>query len=151
MCITYPFNYVKMQLQLDGKAGAGKQYLGIWDVVTKTVNNRGFFGLYRGLTVVISGAIAKVSVRFGAFESIKKQFLNSEGKLSPEKRFFAGLSAGLCEAILVVTPADTINVKIVNDQRSPKPRFRGIIHGISTIIKETGKLILTTFSKIVLI
>lgn len=138
MCITYPFNYVKMQLQLDGKAGAGKQYSGIWDVVTKTVKNRGIFGLYRGLTVVISGAIAKVSVRFGAFESIKKQFLNSDGKLSPEKRFFAGLSAGLCEAILVVTPADTINVKIVNDQRSPNPRFRGIIHGVRTIIQENG-------------
>ena len=123
---------------MDGKAGAGKKFSGIWDCLSKTVKNRGFFGLYRGLSVVISGAVGKQSVRFGVFESIKQKIVDEKGNLTPRNRFFAGLCAGLCEAIFIVTPADTIKVKIINDQRSANPRFRGIIHAISTIIKENG-------------
>ena len=130
---------MKVQLQLDGKAGAGKEYSGIWNCVTKTVKNHGFFGLYRGLSVVINGVVAKLSVRFGVFESVKYYIVDEKGNLTSEKKLFAGLCAGLCEAIFVVTPTDSIKVKFMNDQRSANPRFRGIFHGIGTIIKENGK------------
>ena len=139
ICISYPTDYVKTQLQLDGKTGSGSKFSGIWDCVTKTVKSRGIFGLYRGLSVVINGSVCKLSVRFGAFETIRQSIVDENGKLSPYRRFLAGLGAGLCEAVLVVTPIDTIKVKFINDQRSANPKFRGLIHGVKTIIKENGK------------
>ncbi|XP_033210504.1 putative tricarboxylate transport protein, mitochondrial [Belonocnema kinseyi] len=138
ICITYPTEYVKTQLQLDGKAGAGKQYAGIWDCVTKTVKNRGFFGLYRGLSVLLYGSIPKSAVRFGAFESFKQRMVDADGKLTPQKRLLAGLGAGVCEAIFAVTPMETVKVKFINDQRSANPRFRGFFHGVGIIVKEHG-------------
>lgn len=43
--------------------GAGKKYNGIADCVKKTVQANGFFGLYRGLSVLLYGSIPKSAVR----------------------------------------------------------------------------------------
>lgn len=63
ICITFPTEYVKTQLQLDEKGGK-KQYNGIIDCVKKTVRGHGFFGLYRGLSVLLYGSIPKSAVRW---------------------------------------------------------------------------------------
>lgn len=44
-------------------AGGQKQYTGIADCVKKTVKSHGFFGLYRGLSVLLYGSIPKSAVR----------------------------------------------------------------------------------------
>ncbi|XP_015115298.1 putative tricarboxylate transport protein, mitochondrial isoform X2 [Diachasma alloeum] len=138
ICITYPTEYVKTQLQLDGKAGAGKQYSGIVDCIKKTVQTNGVLGLYRGLSVLVYGSIPKSAVRFGSFETVKKQLVDDDGKLNAQRRLLAGLCAGVCEAIFAVTPMETVKVKFINDQRSTNPRFRGFFHGVGLIIKENG-------------
>jgi len=33
---------------------------------------------------------------------------------------------------------ETIKVKFIHDQMQPQPRFKGLIHGLTTIIKESG-------------
>ncbi|XP_066148837.1 putative tricarboxylate transport protein, mitochondrial [Euwallacea fornicatus] len=137
ICITFPTEYVKTQLQLDEK-GAAKQYNGIADCVKKTVKNHGFFGLYRGLSVLLYGSIPKSAVRFGAFETFKGWVVQPDGSLSPGNRLLCGLGAGVSEAIFAVTPMETIKVKFINDQRSGSPRFRGFFHGVGVIIKEQG-------------
>ncbi|XP_030747420.1 putative tricarboxylate transport protein, mitochondrial [Sitophilus oryzae] len=137
ICITFPTEYVKTQLQLDEK-GDRKKYAGIVDCVKKTVKTHGFFGLYRGLSVLLYGSIPKSAVRFGAFETFKGLMQRPDGTLSPGGRLLCGLGAGVCEAILAVTPMETIKVKFINDQRSGSPRFRGFFHGVGVIIKEQG-------------
>jgi len=62
ICITFPTEYVKTQLQLDEKAGK-RQYEGIVDCVKKTVRSNGVSGLYRGLSVLLYGSIPKSAVR----------------------------------------------------------------------------------------
>ncbi|XKL64842.1 hypothetical protein PGB90_004928 [Kerria lacca] len=140
ICITYPTEYVKTQLQLDEKSAAGgaKQYNGIADCVKKTIKGHGFFGLYRGLSVLLYGSIPKSAVRFGAFEALKKQSVDAKGNLSPQMRILCGLGAGVCEAIFAVTPMETVKVKFINDQRSSNPKFKGFFHGVSYIIREQG-------------
>lgn len=64
ICITFPTEYVKTQLQLDDKSGKAKQYTGIADCVKKTVKGHGVFGLYRGLSVLLYGSIPKSAVRY---------------------------------------------------------------------------------------
>ena len=76
ICITFPTEYVKTQLQLDEKGGK-KQYNGIVDCVKKTVKGHGFFGLYRGLSVLLYGSIPKSAVRyFKAFLWFGRVWLN---------------------------------------------------------------------------
>lgn len=48
--------------------------------------------------------------------------------------------AGVSEAILAVTPMETLKVKFINDQTSANPHYRGFFHGVSQIIKEQGKI-----------
>ncbi|XP_055613255.1 putative tricarboxylate transport protein, mitochondrial [Uranotaenia lowii] len=137
ICITFPTEYVKTQLQLDEK-GATKQYNGIMDCVKKTVKNNGFFGLYRGLSVLLYGSIPKSAVRFGAFETFKEQLMDSNGQLSTSGKLLAGLGAGVAEAILAVTPMETVKVKFINDQRSASPKYKGFFHGVGMIVKQEG-------------
>jgi len=46
--------------------------------------------------------------------------------------------AGVSEAILAVTPMETVKVKFIDDRNRAQPRFKGFFHGVRTIIKETG-------------
>ncbi|KAH8420687.1 hypothetical protein KR222_000643 [Zaprionus bogoriensis] len=137
ICITYPTEYVKTQLQLDEK-GANKKYNGIVDCVRKTVGERGFFGLYRGLSVLLYGSIPKSATRFGAFEFMRSNVADSRGQLSAAGKLFCGLGAGVAEAIVAVTPMETIKVKFINDQRSANPKFKGFVHGVGEIVKAEG-------------
>ena len=75
ICITYPTEYIKTQLQLDEKVG---KYKGIWDCGKQTVSERGVKGLYRGLPVLLYGSIPKSAVRFGSFEQFKRQMMDDK-------------------------------------------------------------------------
>ncbi|OAF71761.1 Citrate transport protein [Intoshia linei] len=137
ICITFPTEYVKTQLQLDERSAKPK-YKGIADVVNKTVKNHGVSGLYRGLTVLLYGSIPKSAVRFGSFEQFKKMIGKEDGTLSPGKRMLCGLGAGITEAVLVVTPMETIKVKFIADQSLPKPQYTSFRQGVSHIIRTQG-------------
>lgn len=63
ICITFPTEYVKTQLQLDERSGAQKRYKGPIDCVKVTVHEHGVRGLYRGLSVLLYGSIPKSAVR----------------------------------------------------------------------------------------
>lgn len=78
---------------------------------------------------------------FGAFEFLRSNMADSNNQLSNSGKLLCGLGAGVCEAILAVTPMETIKVKFINDQRSAKPQYRGFLHGVSTIVKNEGKCI----------
>lgn len=88
ICITFPTEYVKTQLQLDershppryrgigeegrprggvgGTAGGGAKVLTaplVGDCVRQTVRSHGVLGLYRGLSSLLYGSIPKAAVR----------------------------------------------------------------------------------------
>jgi len=135
ICITYPTEYIKTQLQLDEKAG---KYKGIADCAKQTVRQNGIRGLYRGLSVLVYGSIPKSAVRFGSFEQFKKSMVDEKGNLSPGSRLLCGLGAGVSEAIFAVTPMETVKVKFIADQRSANPQYKGFFHGLRTIIAAEG-------------
>ncbi|XP_067931881.1 putative tricarboxylate transport protein, mitochondrial [Watersipora subatra] len=138
ICITFPTEFVKTQLQLDQKTGATRKYSGIVDCVRQTVRAHGVLGLYRGLTVLLYGSIPKSAVRFGSFEEFKKRSVDHTGNLSSQKKLLCGLGAGVCEAIFAVTPMETIKVKFIDDRNRAQPRFKGFFHGVGVIAKESG-------------
>lgn len=130
--MTMPFEYVKTQLQLDSR------YKSPMDVVRVTTRERGFFGLYRGLSSLLVGSIPKAAVRFLAYEQFRASLADSDNKISAGRNFLAGLGAGVTEAIFVVCPMETIKVKLIHDQLQPQPKYKGLVHGISSIVKAEG-------------
>ncbi|XP_062887560.1 tricarboxylate transport protein, mitochondrial-like isoform X1 [Mobula hypostoma] len=137
ICITFPTEYVKTQLQLDERANPPR-YKGIGDCVRVTVQDHGFRGLYRGLSSLLYGSIPKSAVRFGVFESLKNHLVNENGVLSNQRSLLCGLGAGVAEAVLVVCPMETVKVKFIHDQNSANPKYRGFYHGVRKIIQEQG-------------
>ncbi|MBN3278721.1 TXTP protein, partial [Polyodon spathula] len=137
ICITFPTEYVKTQLQLDERANPPR-YRGIGDCVKLTVQDHGVRGLYRGLSSLLYGSIPKSAVRFGMFELLSNQARDGSGKLDNTRSLLCGLGAGVAEAVMVVCPMETVKVKFIHDQCSSNPRYRGFYHGVREIIRDQG-------------
>ncbi|KAJ3027679.1 UNVERIFIED_CONTAM: hypothetical protein HDU68_003320, partial [Siphonaria sp. JEL0065] len=102
-----------------------KPFAGPLDVVKVTVRKHGFFGLYRGLSALVLGTASKAGVRFLVFDQIKAALANKEGKVTGVRMMLAGLGAGCVEAVVAVTPTETIKTKLIQDQNQKNPRFKG--------------------------
>ncbi|XP_078278517.1 tricarboxylate transport protein, mitochondrial-like [Rhinoraja longicauda] len=137
ICITFPTEYVKTQLQLDERAEQPR-YKGIGHCVQVTVRDHGLIGLYRGLNTQLYGSIPKSAIRFGMFEFLKNRLVNEDGILTNQRSLLCGLGAGVAEAVLVVCPMETIKVKFIHDQCSTNPKYHGFFHGVREIIREQG-------------
>lgn len=134
ICITFPTEYVKTQMQLYPNMAKNGS---IW-IVKETIKNHGVTGLYRGWAPLFYFAIPKNAVRFFAAEQARNYYREKHGHVTSFHNFMSGLIGGVAEAILVVTPQETMKVRLIHDQLSPNPKFRGFVHGVSTIIKEQG-------------
>jgi len=139
--LMFPTEFVKTQLQLqaaDVKSGGTAKYTGVLDCAKKTVQTKGVLGLYSGLTTLVVGSIPKAAVRFAAFNQFKEMLKDKDGKLTPLRTMLAGMGAGVSEAILAVTPMETVKTKLIADQNSAKPRYNGLVHGVRTMVAEEG-------------
>ncbi|CAG8582204.1 6228_t:CDS:2 [Ambispora gerdemannii] len=94
------------------------------DCAVTTVRTQGIFALYRGLSALVIGTAAKAG--------------DENGNVSGPKSMLAGLGAGMTEAITVVTPTETIKTKLIHDQNKSQPQYKGLVHGIKTIVKNEG-------------
>ncbi|GJJ06070.1 hypothetical protein Clacol_000259 [Clathrus columnatus] len=130
--VTYPSDFVKTRSQFSGAAE------GPIAVIQNTLRTKGFFGLYSGATALIIGNGAKSAVRFTTYDHIKHLLADENGKLTPGRNVLAGLGAGTCEAIIAVTPSETIKTKMVQDARRPDPQYKGLLDGIGKIVKAEG-------------
>ncbi|KAG0353327.1 citrate transporter [Gamsiella multidivaricata] len=141
--ITYPTEFVKTQLQLQqGSKSAVRQGVpppkGPIDILVGTVRTHGITAIYRGLSAMVIGNTAKAGVRFFAFDQYKQLLKDSEGKTTGIRSVLAGLGAGMTEAVLVVTPSETIKTKLIHDGNLPNPQYRGLVHGVQSIVKAEG-------------
>ena len=135
-CISYPTEFVKTRLQL---FDMGKQ--GPIQVARDTIKADGVRGLYRGLSSLLYFSVPKVATRFFAFETLRNNLQGPDGKMSVSRTLLAGLGAGAAEAIVAVTPMDTIKTRLIHDQLSrpaAERKYHGFFHGVRTIIAEQG-------------
>ena len=144
--VTFPFEYVKTQLQLQQQASglyAGeKAYAGSIDCAIRTVRQHGLLGLYRGGMSWAVFAGPRSGVRFGAFEALSGASREHElpsfwGQAAVDAT--NGLLAGVCEAALCQTPNQVIAIKMIHDMspRGPK-QYRGFAHCVASIWREEG-------------
>lgn len=132
--VTYPFEYAKTRAQLRSAPGAQGNVL---QMLRSTVSAEGISGIYTGCTTLVAGTAMKAGVRFLAFDSIKKQLVDKDGKLSTSRGIVAGMAAGAVESLLAVTPTERIKTALIDDAKGAK-RFRSGPHAIKTLISEQG-------------
>ncbi|KAF9040104.1 citrate transporter [Panaeolus papilionaceus] len=130
--VTYPTEFVKTRSQFGG------QKEGPIAIIKNTVRTKGITGLYSGCTALVVGNSLKAGVRFVTYDYFKKKLADKEGKISPSRSLLAGLGAGMTEAVLAVTPSETIKTKLIDDAKRPNPQYRGLIHGTVSIVRTEG-------------
>jgi solute carrier family 25 citrate transporter 1 len=136
--MSYPLEYIKTQMQLQSKANP--QYTSMADCATKTVAQHGFKGLYRGASVRIVGAGCQQMCRWGAYTNIAAMFRDENGKLSVVGNTISGMGAGVTEAIIAVTPVETIKTRVNDDQRRGTGQYKGSGDAVVKILRSEGPL-----------
>jgi len=130
--VTYPTEYVKTASQFSGNK------LGPIGIIRTTVKEKGIRGLYSGCGALVTGNALKAGVRFISYERFKSMLADAEGKVSPPRSLLAGLMAGMVEAVVAVTPSETIKTKLIDDSKRPQPQYKGLVHGTVSIVREEG-------------
>lgn len=139
----HPLDTVKVRMQLkSSQRGAVKS--GMVGTAKRIVVNEGFFALYKGLGAVTMGIVPKMAIRFSSFD-IYKNLMTSKTSSGPSTAavFFAGLFAGVTEAVMVVTPMDVLKIRMQAQRHSLAdpmdiPKYRNAAHAAFVITKEEG-------------
>jgi solute carrier family 25 citrate transporter 1 len=135
--VSYPTEFVKTNLQLF----SDKTRLGPIGVAREAVARDGVRGLYRGLSSLLFFSVPKVSTRMWGFETAKSALADEKGKMGDARTLLCGLFAGASEAVVAVTPMDTIKTRLIHDQLVHAPaerKYKGFFHGVATIVREQG-------------
>ncbi|KAH7882710.1 mitochondrial carrier domain-containing protein [Phlebopus sp. FC_14] len=130
--VTYPTEFVKTRSQFGGKRESPLT------IIRTTLREKGVTGLYSGCSALVVGNSVKAGVRFVTYDYFKGLLADAEGKVSPPRSLVAGLGAGVVEAIIAVTPSETIKTKLIDDAKRPNPQYRGLIHGTVSIVRQEG-------------
>ncbi|GAA5855463.1 hypothetical protein JCM9279_005484 [Rhodotorula babjevae] len=134
---TYPFEYLKTQTQFAHRT-AGQKPPGLWAITQHTFARHGITGFYSGVGALVAGNSLKAGVRFLSYDRFKQLLVDDQGKLSGPRSLLAGLGAGMMEALFAVTPSETIKTKLIDDQKREIPRYRGLVHGTMSIVRQEG-------------
>jgi len=132
-----PTEFIKTQLQLF----EDKAKLGPIQCARQVIRQDGVLGLYRGLSSLLYFSVPKVATRFYAYETLRGQLQRPDGSISTVNTLLCGLGSGVAEAVVAVTPMDTIKTKLIHDQLSrsaAERKYRGFFHGVRTIVREQG-------------
>ena len=128
--------YIKTQLQLQSKTNP--EFKGIMDCGVKTVQRHGFLGLYRGVLPLIVGSSAKQAARWTAYTNVSALFRDEDGNIPIYFNMFSGFCAGFSEAVLAVTPMETIKSRTIDDARRGTGKYRGSADATYKIIMQEG-------------
>lgn len=136
--ICYPTELVKTTLQLQSKTNP--QYKGMLDCGVKVFQTHGIKGLYAGAGPLIVGSSGKQAARWTAYTTVADQFRDEKGKISLVHNMFAGVCAGASEAILAVTPMETIKTRVADGQRKGTGMYKGSFDATIKIIRSEGPM-----------
>ncbi|KAF2225122.1 mitochondrial uncoupling protein 2 [Elsinoe ampelina] len=140
----HPLDTIKVRMQLSRRARApGQKRRGFIKTGVEIVKRETPLGLYKGLGAVLTGIVPKMAIRFTSYEWYKQLLANSDGTIASKGTFFAGLAAGVTEAVAVVTPMEVIKIRLQAQHHSMAdpldvPKYRNAAHALYTVVKEEG-------------
>eukprot|EP00616_Rhizochromulina_sp_CCMP1243_P001294 CAMPEP_0118981728 /NCGR_PEP_ID=MMETSP1173-20130426/31188_1 /TAXON_ID=1034831 /ORGANISM="Rhizochromulina marina cf, Strain CCMP1243" /LENGTH=289 /DNA_ID=CAMNT_0006932171 /DNA_START=44 /DNA_END=913 /DNA_ORIENTATION=+ len=127
----WPTENIKTQLQLQTKAESPK-FTSFAGGVRYVVKNEGVLGLYTGLVPIIIGSLPKAGIRFGGNAFFKGHLLQMDLPVPTTiVNLLGGVCAGACEAVLAVTPMETVKTKTIQMKC-------GFLEGMGRILSDSG-------------
>ncbi|KAL4900173.1 hypothetical protein BDW74DRAFT_102711 [Aspergillus multicolor] len=139
---TYPFEFAKTRAQLSQSIAGGTPSTiprNPLTVIIQTVRQDGVRAIYTGCSTLILGTAFKAGVRFLSFDTIKNLMSDADGALSPGRGILAGMTAGVVESVVAVTPTERIKTALIDDARSSTARrYKGGFHALRMILAESG-------------
>ncbi|KAF3772194.1 Mitochondrial succinate-fumarate transporter 1 [Nymphaea thermarum] len=107
-CCLQPIDVIKTRLQLD-RSGS---YQGIAHCGRTIIRSEGVRALWKGLTPFATHLTLKYTLRMGTNALLQSAFADPETRtISHRARLMAGFGAGVCEALLIVTPFEVVENK----------------------------------------
>lgn len=141
--LSYPFDTVKVRLQVQGENAFGKgKQLGVMRMVLTILQKEGVKSLYNGLTAGLQRQMVFSMVRIGLYDSIKAFYLNAfnadPNNLSIAIRCLAGITSaalGMC----VAQPTDVVKIRFQASQVvGGKRRYKTVGSAYREILKTEG-------------
>ena len=140
--LQYPAEFVKTRRQLPHFSHGNISSLSI---LKSTYNTSGLSGFYSGCGALAVSNALKSGIRFFSFEAsrdyLDKVLATKQGQRSPWVNVLAGLSAGVAESLLVVTPGEALKTRLIEDAASKgRQRFagKGTAAATAIVVREEG-------------
>jgi len=97
-------------------------------------------GLYAGALPLIIGSSGKQAARWTGYEMALEKFKDKDGKVSMPARMAAGACGGVTEAIMAVTPIETLKTRVTDDMRRGTNNYSGSFDAMRKIITNEGPM-----------
>ncbi|KAK3067315.1 Mitochondrial succinate-fumarate transporter [Teratosphaeriaceae sp. CCFEE 6253] len=139
----HPLDTIKVRMQLSRRGRTpGLKRRGFVKTGMEIARKETPLGLYKGLGAVLTGIVPKMACRFTSYEQYKLM-LSKDGHVSTAANFWAGLMAGVTEAVLVVCPMEVVKIRLQAQHHSMAdpldiPKYRNAAHACYTVVKEEG-------------
>ncbi|CAH1780833.1 unnamed protein product [Owenia fusiformis] len=136
--VCSPLDVVKTLQQVgteDTRGGMVKTFINQY-------KNEGIRAFWKGNLIACIRGFPYYALQFAAFEQIKQQISNDQGKLSPMGSMFAGSMGGVI-AVLATYPLDMVKTRLTAQHADlSKAKYKGIAPAFRLIIKEEGAMAL---------
>lgn len=135
-CFCQPIDVIKTRLQLDHRG----TYSGIINCGQTIIKEEGVRSLWKGLTPFATHLTLKYALRMGTNATYQSLLRDENGKLTDGRRLVAGFSAGITEALIIVTPFEVVKIRLQQQKGMAREllKYRGPIHAVSVIAREEG-------------
>ena len=135
--VCYPFDFARTRLASDLGSGKG-QFNGIADCITKTVQQGGITGLYRGSAITVAGAFVYRGGQLGLFAQIQDM-----NPYKTDKGMVGIVAAFVCATVArtITTPFnypfDTVRRRMMLD--SDRPADERLYHSALDCVLQVTK------------
>ncbi|ESK96915.1 mitochondrial fad carrier protein [Moniliophthora roreri MCA 2997] len=138
LCMN-PLDMLKVKFQVattNPRGGIGKQ---IWYALKDIHAERGWKGLYRGVGPNIAGNASSWGLYFWFYNILKKRASGGDvtKPLSPQEYLLCSAEASAVTAIMT-NPLWVVRVRMFTSQANSPDAYRGLFHGLQTIVRNEG-------------
>jgi len=135
---TYPLDVIRAMLS--GTFDKNSTMRAVFKVIT---HDKGFLGLYTGLSVTCIGAVPYEATRIGVYNVLRPYIPTTHTRFGNEPhpigKMLTGAFAGAC-AGFVTYPTDTIRRMLQVQSADGMPKYKGVIDCVVTTLKKKGIL-----------
>jgi solute carrier family 25 citrate transporter 1 len=139
LCL-HPVDTIKTRLQLQ-RGNHNVKYNGAIHCAKTIVKEEGALALYKGLTPFMLHMMAKYGLRFFTNSVFKGLLSGGQGRPTTNmQNFFAGMGAGIVEAICIVTPFEVVKIRLQSQLGLQKSqlKYTGPVNALIKISREEG-------------